>query len=81
MDDMTAIRVQMATDYPDLTSDEVLTLVNSKYKLDEDLYSEDEIRLSNLQMKMDASRAKDSIEKIRSEYLEPDGSQSEGGYQ
>ena len=29
MDDMTAIRVQMATDYPDLTSDEVLTLVNS----------------------------------------------------
>lgn len=79
MDDMTAIRVQMATDYPDLTSDEVLTLVNSKYKLDEDLYSEDEIRLSKLQVKMDASRAKDSIEKIRSEYLEPDGSQSEGG--
>ena len=72
MDDMTAIRVQMATEYPNLSSDEVMTLVNSKYKLDEDLHSEDEVRLANLQLKMDASRAKQEIEDIRSKYLEPE---------
>lgn len=72
MDDMTAIRVQMATEYPNLSSDEVMTLVNSKYKLDEDLYSEDEVRLANLQLKMDAGRARQEIDAIRSEYLEPE---------
>lgn len=72
MDDMTAIRVQMATEYPNLSSDEVMTLVSSKYKLDEDLYSEDEVRLANLQLKMDAGRARQEIDDIRSEYLEPE---------
>ena len=77
MDDMTAIRVQMATEYPNLSSDEVMTLVNSKYKLDEDLYSEDEVRLANLQLKMDAGRARQEIDDIRSEYLEPEVSNEE----
>lgn len=72
MDDMTAIRVQMATDYPNLSSDEIMTLVGSKYKTDEDLYSEDEVRLANLQLKMDAGRAREEIDGIRSEYLEPE---------
>ena len=42
MDDLTAIQVQMASDYPNLSQEEVSTLISSKYKLDPDLYSEDE---------------------------------------
>jgi hypothetical protein len=76
MDDSTAIRVDLATEYPDLTSDEINMLVNSKYKLDPDLYSEDEIRMSQLQMKIDAKRAKDNIETMRNEYMAPERSES-----
>lgn len=72
MDDSTAIRVDLATEYPDLTSDEINMLVNSKYKLDPDLYSEDEIRMSQLQMKIDAKKAKDNIETMRNEYMAPE---------
>lgn len=72
MDDSTAIRVDLATEYPDLTSEEINMLVNSKYKLDPDLYSEDEIRMSQLQMKIDAKKAKDSIETMRNEYMAPE---------
>lgn len=73
MDDLTAIRVDYATEYPDLTSDEINTLVNSKYKLDPDLHSEEEIRLSRLQMKIDANDAREAIETIREEYMAPEG--------
>ena len=72
MDDSTAIRVDLATEYPDLTSDEINMLVGSKYKLDPDLYSEDEIRMSQLQMKIDAKRAKQNIETMRGEYMAPE---------
>ena len=72
MDDSTAIRVDLATEYPDLTSDEINMLVNSKYKLDPDLYSEDEVRMSQLQMKIDAKKAKDNIETMRNEYMAPE---------
>ena len=45
MDDMTAIQVQMASDYPNLSQEEVNLLISSKYKLDPDLHSEDEVKL------------------------------------
>ena len=76
MDDMTSIRVDLATEYPSLTSDEINTLVNSKYKLDPDLHSEEEIRLSQLQMKIDAQKAKSNIETMRNEYMAPEDSKS-----
>ena len=37
MDDMTAIRIQMSNEYPNLSYDELNLLVNSKYKVDPDL--------------------------------------------
>ena len=72
MDDVTAIRVNMASEYPDLSSEELNLLVGSKYKLDTDLYSEDEVKLSRLQMKIDAQKAKESIEGLRSTYKAPE---------
>ena len=72
MDDSTAIRLNLATEYPDLSTDEINMLVNSKYKLDPDLHSEEEVQMSRLQMKIDAKAAKDSIETMRSRYAAPE---------
>ena len=72
MEDSTAIRVQLASEYPGLSSEEIGMLVNDKYKLDTDLYSEDEVKLSRLQLKIDATKAKAQIEDIRSKYNAPD---------
>ena len=72
MDDSTAIRVNLATEYPDLTSDEINMLVNNKYKTDTDLYSDEEVQMSKLQMKIDAQEAKKSIETMREKYKAPE---------
>ena len=72
MDDVTALKVDTALQYPQLTADEVNTLVQSKYKLNPDLYSEDEIKVSQLQMKVDASNAKNKIEEERMRYAAPE---------
>lgn len=79
MDDFTAIRVNLATDYPNLSTDEINLLVQSKYKLDPDLHSEEDVRLSQLQMKIDAQKAKESIETMRSEYMAPEVDNSDDG--
>lgn len=71
MDDMTAIQVQMASDYPNLSQEEIGMLVSSKYKLDPDLYSEDEVKLSRLQMKIDSENARKSIDNMRLQYQAP----------
>jgi len=71
MDDLTAIQVKMASDYPNLSQNEVKTLVSSKYKLDPDIYTEQEVQLSKLQMKIDSEEARKGIEALRSEYQAP----------
>ncbi len=76
MDDMTAIQVQMASNYPNLSQDEVATLMSSKYKLDPDLHTEDEVKLSQLQLKIDAQNARDGIETLRSQYSAPEVQES-----
>lgn len=72
MDDMTAIRIQMSNEYPNLSYDELNLLVNSKYKVDPDLYSEEEVSLAKLQLKMDGDNARRSIEDIRQGYAAPE---------
>lgn len=72
MDDMTAIQVQMASDYPNLSQEEIGLLLSSKYKNDPDLHSEDEVRLSQLQMKIDAENARKGIDEMRLQYQAPE---------
>lgn len=72
MDDMTAIQVQMASDYPNLSQEEISLLLSSKYKTDPDLHSEDEVRLSQLQMKIDAENARKGIDEMRLQYQAPE---------
>ena len=71
MDDLTAVRVNAAAQYPGLSNDELNLLVSSKYKLDPDTHSEDQIKLAQLQLKIDGNSAKQEIEKIRSQYAAP----------
>ena len=76
MDDMTMIKVDTAIQYPNLTADEVTTLVQSKYKLNPDSYSEEEVKVAKLQMKVDAAKAKQKIEDERMRYMAPEVQQS-----
>ena len=71
MDDMTAIRIETANEHPNLAYDELELLVNSKYKLNPDLYTDEEVKLAQLQLKMDGDKARRSIEGIRSSYSAP----------
>jgi hypothetical protein len=72
MDDSTAIQVQLSSDYPNLSQDEVITLMNNKYKLDPDLHSEEEVKVSHLQLKIDAQNARVSIDELREQYAMPE---------
>lgn len=72
MDDLSVIRLNMAAEYPNLSQEEVNMLVESKYKLDSNVYGEDEVKLSNLQLKIDAVGARKSIEEIRSSFQAPE---------
>ena len=72
MDDMTAIRVNMAAQYPNLSQEELGILVQSKYNVDPDLASEEELRVAQVQMKVDAQAARQSIQELRSNYQAPE---------
>ena len=71
MDDISAVKLQFAVDYPNLSNEDIDLLVKSKYKVDEDLFSDEEIRLSKIQLKIDADKAKRDIEKLRENYRMP----------
>lgn len=71
MDDMTAVKMSMINEYPDLSGEEIDMLVGSKYKLDEDYYTEDEIKLSKLQLKIDANKSREQINELRNSYTLP----------
>lgn len=71
MDDLAAVRTQLATQYKDLSEKDLNLLIENKYNLDEDLYDESEVRLSQIQLKMDADKARQEIEDLRSTYAAP----------
>jgi len=71
MDDLSAVRLQLAVDYPNLSNEDIDLLVKSKYKVDEDIYSDEEIRLSKIQLKIDADKAKRDIDQLRENYRMP----------
>ena len=77
MDDMTAVQVQLATQYPNLSQEEIQTLTSSKYKLNPEVHSEEEVRLSQLQIKIDAANARQEIDELRSRYQAPERKQEE----
>ena len=71
MDDLSAVKMQLAVDYPNLSNEDINLLVASKYKVDEYIYSDDEVRLAKIQLKIDADKAKRDIDKLRENYRMP----------
>lgn len=72
MDDLSVVKMQLKNQYGGVASDEDLNLlIENKYSLDEDMYDESEIRLSKLQLKLDADKARQEIEGLRSQYATP----------
>jgi hypothetical protein len=71
MDDLSAVKMQLAVDYPNLSNEDINLLVASKYKVDEDIFSDDEVRLAKIQLKIDADKAKRDIEMLRENYRMP----------
>lgn len=76
MDDLTAIKMQTMTEYPDLSAEQVDKLVSSRYKLDEDLHDENDIELSKIQLQIDARKARQGIEELRNDYTLPQSDSS-----
>ena len=71
MDDMSVLLVNTSFEYPNLSNEEVRLLVGSKYKTDPEVYSEQEVQISRLQMKVDAEAARKSIDEVRETYRAP----------
>jgi len=80
MDDLTAVKVQIATENPSLTAPEVELLLNSKYNLDADLASTQELNVAKLQLKIEAQKARQTIEGLRSQYQAPVAPQADGSF-
>ena len=72
MDDMSVLLVNAAMDYPNLSNEEIRLLVQSKYKLDENIYSDQEVQLSKLQLKVDSGKAREHISEYREKYRAPE---------
>jgi len=71
MDDITAVRVELSTSYPNLSSDEVDVLLKRKYKLDENLYDEEEVAASKVDLKIAAQNARQTIGEIQENFAAP----------
>ena len=72
MDDMTVVKNQMRVENPYLSSEEIDLLISSKYKVDDDMFDEEEVKLSKLQLKMDAEKGRNAINSVREQYKAPE---------
>lgn len=71
MDDVSAVRNSLIMEHSNLSPDEVNLLMNSKYKLNDDFASEDELAMAKLSLKMDAESARQKLNDFREKYNSP----------
>ena len=62
----------MASQYPNLSNDEIDLLLGDKYKMNPEIYDDEQVNLAQLQLKIDAQEAKGAIEDIRKNYSVPE---------
>jgi len=77
MNDLTAVKVDMASKYPNLSNDEVNLLIKNQYKSDIETHGEEQVQLSHLQLKIDAENARKNISDIRNKYAAPEVQQAQ----
>ena len=71
MDELGIVKAHIRFKNQDLESGDVDLLFNSKYKFDEDVYTNDEIRLSKIQLKQDSREAKSELKKFQIQHSAP----------
>lgn len=71
MDDVAVMTTKLKQEYPDLSDEDAQLLLDSKYKIDEDMYSEGEARVGKLNLKMDAQKARQELEGLKESYAAP----------
>ena len=72
MNDVTAVKVAMAAEYPNLSSDEINLLINNTYKTDVEAHGAEAVQFSQLQLKIDADTARQNIMEVRERYAAPE---------
>jgi hypothetical protein len=71
MDDLTAVRVNLAAEYPNLSSSEINLLVQNSYPMDDKANDANTIQMSQLRLKVDAQKARAAISDLRDRYTAP----------
>ena len=71
MDELALVKSHLKFNNQDLANDEVDLLFNSQYKLDEDIYTADEIKLSKIKLRSDSKKAKKELKKFQEESSVP----------
>jgi hypothetical protein len=71
MDDLTAVRVNLAAEYPNLSSSEINLLVQNSYPMDAEANDANTVQMSQLRLKVDAQKARQAISDLRDRYTAP----------
>ena len=71
MDDLTAVRVNLASEYPNLSSSEINLLVQNSYPMDAEANDANTVQMSQLRLKVDAQKARQAISDLRDRYMAP----------
>lgn len=71
MSDLNILKAGMKLNDPDLSDSDIDFLVDREYKLDEEEYDEDEVRISKLKLRKDAKESKIKLEEWKKQYEIP----------
>jgi len=71
MSDLNILKAGMKINDPDLSDSDIDFLVDREYKLDEEEYDEDEVRISKLKLRKDAKESKIKLEEWKKQYEIP----------
>lgn len=71
MDDTTVMLTQLKSEHPELSNEDAQLLLDSRYSINEDMHTENEIRIGKLNLKMDADKARKELEGVRESYKAP----------
>lgn len=74
MDDQTVLKMDLMKDFPDLSPEEAQMLIESKYKIGDEMVEDRERKLLDVQLKMDSQKARKSISELRDAYTVPKNS-------
>lgn len=72
MDDVVVMRLSLANEYPNLSQEEINLMLEKKYKVNEDLYDEEEVKYGKLQLKIDSDKARKQLDEYRNGFMLPE---------